>query len=166
MNINFKETVSELERNRKELVTLLGKIDAAIEAFSGLERLFPSPEKLQVLRKLPGAEVRTLEKPGVVDFCVSYIRQKGKEVSLNELFEAYHKAIGTKFLSSVHRTKIKNYFGITLNSHVKSAKNKRLKKSVFKLDGLGREVYYNVLSAVQLQTEKTTVGQEITSVKI
>lgn len=160
--MEVRQAVAELKKKRQEYVIALGRIDAALDALGGLDKLIPEPNKLQVQRKLPGGEKYTLENPSKVAFAVNYIRNKGKEAATNELFDAWAKATGLKTLTDVLRRKHYNNFCVQLNAHARKSKNPQLKKSTYTLQGVGREVYYNVTSAMQLQTEKTEPGQSIT----
>lgn len=87
------------------------------------------------------------------DFVRDYIRHKGKEVRMKELFAEYFQTTN-QVMPTNPKEKQRKYN--IFSSYFATARIKKhgFIRKLYKLEGIGQEVYINVDSAIKLQTGK------------
>jgi len=144
--------LTELTRKRAYHHDQITKIDAALSSLKGIDGIHEEP--IQVWTKEMGTSSITYKhgklKPQF--FATDYIRRKGNEVTMKELFSEYYKTIG-QALPANSKERIKKYQQFSGHFATARIKGKFVRK-LYRLEGVGRELYINVDSAIKLQTSK------------
>ena len=156
--MEIKNLLAELERQQKDLTNQLQKVQTAVTALKALN------ESTSFLRSVittisPGVEKYKVETPNPRDFAISYIRSKGAETGINELFDQYNKTIGRMIRTSGERRKFRNRFFQMLAGKV--AKKMGITHKVYRLEGM-KEAYFNLDSAIKLQKEQPVQNPNVT----
>ena len=162
--MELENLIKGLERQQKDLTSQLQKVQAAVAALknlNGASDLF----KTMITTVGPGVEKYKLQTPDPRDFAVSYIRKKGAETGVNELFDQYNKTIGRTLRTSGERRKFRNRFFQMLVGKI--GKKMGITHKVYRLEGL-KEAYFNLDSAIKLQKEQPVQNPDVmvTEVKI
>jgi len=145
--------LTELTRKRAYHWDQMQKIDAAILSLKGIDGINEDPAQVWTKEIGPSKIAYRKGKLHPHDFAMDYIRRKGNEVTMKELYRAYCDATNQKVPTN-KPDKFKHYQAFGGYFATSRIKNKFVRK-LYKIDGIGRELYLNVDSAIKLQTDKT-----------
>ncbi len=164
--MDTKGILKELQTKRTDLVNNLTKVDKAIEAIKSLNGFMENPKDVIVSEKTKTYEKLQFQQCNQRDFALSYIRHAGKEVSCKELFREFNTKIGRKQPAKGSKEHRNSYQSFYMSLKSKLGRKMGLVGKLFKIQGLGREVYFTVDSAIKLQTEKSVQNPNVSITEI
>lgn len=150
---NLNNLVSELKNKRAYLQDQIHKIDAVLSSLEKIDGISDKPVEVWVRENKEESISFHKETLHPHDLARKMIREKGDEVRLRDLYTAYCKSANVS-IPKGRKEKTKHYINFSSYfSKIRCARAGFVKK-LYKLEGVGREVYINVDSALKLQTEK------------
>ena len=152
--MKIDELTATLTKKRQYHAEQIERIDAVLNSIKHIDGLVDMPAKKVVLtEKSPNGIRYQMTELHPRDFVREYIRKKGCEVSMQEVFNEFNKASNKSFISNKLRQKA--YINFCSYFATKLLAKYGFTKKLYTLEGIGRQVYLNLDSAIKLQTEKT-----------
>lgn len=146
--------LTELTRKRAYHWDQLNRIDAAITSLKGIDGIQEQPADVWVKESAPTKIAYRHGKLHPHDFARDYIRRAGKEVPMKELYREYCRVTNQNIPTN---PKIKNRHYSGFSGYFSTARIKKagFTRKLYQIEGVGKETYVNVDSAIRIQSEKT-----------